>query len=90
MRESLRIIYQCLNEMPDGLYKSPDGKVRTRTGQLRLATWSGCKGHTGLLAVLSELAEGLAARPLEEGSVSSSQHTPPHRARRCARPAAAP
>ncbi|GIL87291.1 hypothetical protein Vretimale_1756 [Volvox reticuliferus] len=27
MRESLRIIYQCLNEMPDGLYKSPDAKV---------------------------------------------------------------
>lgn len=27
MRESLKIIYQCINEMPDGLYKSPDGKV---------------------------------------------------------------
>lgn len=27
MRESLRIIYQCLNEMPDGLYKTPDQKV---------------------------------------------------------------
>ena len=27
MRESLRIIYQCINEMPNGLYKSPDHKV---------------------------------------------------------------
>lgn len=27
MRESLRIIYQCLNEMPEGPYKSIDGKV---------------------------------------------------------------
>lgn len=27
MRESVRIIYQCLNEMPNGLYKSPDNKV---------------------------------------------------------------
>jgi len=27
MRESVKIIYQCLNEMPDGLYKSPDNKV---------------------------------------------------------------
>lgn len=27
MRESLKIIYQCLNEMPDGLYKSPDQKI---------------------------------------------------------------
>lgn len=27
MRESLRIIYQCLNDMPEGPYKSIDGKV---------------------------------------------------------------
>lgn len=27
MRESLRIVYQCLNEMPEGPYKSIDGKV---------------------------------------------------------------
>ena len=27
MRESVKIIYQCLNEMPDGLYKTPDAKV---------------------------------------------------------------
>lgn len=27
MRESLRIVEQCLNDMPDGLYKSPDNKV---------------------------------------------------------------
>lgn len=27
MRESVRIIYQCLNEMPNGLYKSPDNKI---------------------------------------------------------------
>jgi NADH:ubiquinone oxidoreductase subunit D len=27
MRESLRIIFQCLNEMPEGNYKSTDGKV---------------------------------------------------------------
>ncbi|KAG1674665.1 hypothetical protein FOA52_007189 [Chlamydomonas sp. UWO 241] len=27
MRESLRIIFQCINEMPNGLYKSPDHKV---------------------------------------------------------------
>ena len=28
MRESLRIVYQCINEMPNGLYKSADHKVR--------------------------------------------------------------
>lgn len=27
MRESLRIIYQCLNEMPEGPYKTLDQKV---------------------------------------------------------------
>lgn len=27
MRESLRIIYQCLNEMPEGNYKTVDNKV---------------------------------------------------------------
>jgi len=27
MRESLRIVYQCINEMPNGLYKSADHKV---------------------------------------------------------------
>lgn len=27
MRESVRIINQCLNQMPNGLYKSPDNKV---------------------------------------------------------------
>ena len=27
MRESLRIVYQCLNEMPEGPYKSVDGKA---------------------------------------------------------------
>lgn len=27
MRESLRIVFQCLNEMPEGPYKSIDGKV---------------------------------------------------------------
>jgi NADH:ubiquinone oxidoreductase subunit D len=27
MRESLRIVFQCLNEMPEGPYKSVDGKV---------------------------------------------------------------
>jgi NADH dehydrogenase I D subunit len=27
MRESLRIVYQCLNDMPEGPYKSVDGKV---------------------------------------------------------------
>ena len=39
MRESLRIIYQCLNEMPEGLYKSPDAKVR-RTRRGRGVWWS--------------------------------------------------
>ncbi len=28
MRESVRIIYQCINQIPNGLYKSPDNKVR--------------------------------------------------------------
>lgn len=27
MRESVRIIYQCLNEMPNGPYKTPDNKI---------------------------------------------------------------
>ena len=27
MRESLRIVFQCLNEMPEGPYKSVDAKV---------------------------------------------------------------
>jgi NADH dehydrogenase I D subunit len=27
MRESLRIVYQCLNDMPEGPYKSVDGKI---------------------------------------------------------------
>jgi NADH:ubiquinone oxidoreductase subunit D len=27
MRESVRIIYQCINQMPTGLYKSPDNKI---------------------------------------------------------------
>ena len=27
MRESLRIVYQCINEMPNGLFKSADHKV---------------------------------------------------------------
>jgi NADH:ubiquinone oxidoreductase subunit D len=27
MRESLRILFQCLNEMPEGPYKSIDGKA---------------------------------------------------------------
>ena len=34
MRESLRIVYQCINEMPNGLFKSADHKVG----------WSGVEG----------------------------------------------
>jgi hypothetical protein len=36
MRESLRIIYQCINEMPNGLFKAADHKASYPMDCLRL------------------------------------------------------
>ncbi len=48
MRESLRIVFQCLNEMPEGPYKSIDGKVtppsRQSMKQVRRRGWGWALG----------------------------------------------
>jgi hypothetical protein len=70
MRESLRIVYQCLNEMPEGPYKTLDQKVAppSRWGR-------GVGGGGGRVAWPSAEA---AARPLRPGRAPCWRLAVPH------------
>jgi hypothetical protein len=70
MRESLRIVYQCLNEMPEGPYKSIDGKVappRCACDDAVLPRASGCGGR----GVRHQLGQACACE------ATQSRHPPP-------------
>jgi NADH:ubiquinone oxidoreductase subunit D len=63
MRESVRIIYQCINQMPTGMYKSPDNKVSSE-GSICYSSIGCSRDHASYLAtVLQQLFHGAAKNP---------------------------
>lgn len=65
MRESLRIIAQCLNEMPDGLYKSPDNKITPPSRQTMKQSMEGLIHHFKLYTEGFHVPAGETYRAVE-------------------------